>query len=250
MKPAFTVHSPETATDYTVYIDAPAGSAAAEPSTAMLFMDGDDQFPAALGAYRAARRFDDIPPLMLVGLGYGASYSRPANKRGRDYTPTFHSDEPASGGAELFCHFLTDTLWPELARRYSLRNDQRGVAGHSLGSLLALYALWREPSFFTHCLASAPSIWWDDRSLLKVIADRHAKNPRLSAQLYLSVGENDSASMTGDLTLLEQQLRTAPFEGLKVTSRRFPRRNHFNVLPDAFQNGLVSLFGKSGSRGH
>jgi hypothetical protein len=37
--------------------------------------------------------------------------------------------------------------------------------------------------------------------------------------------------MTGDLRLLEQPLAAAPFSGLTVYSQRFPRLNHFNVLP-------------------
>ena len=138
--------------------------------------------------------------------------------------------------------FLIETLWPELARRYPLSATQRGLAGHSLGSLLALYALIREPLFFTHVLASAPSIWWDDRSILRLTAARHAHNAILPAKLFLSVGEEDTSSMTGDLTRLEQQLAAQRFAQLQVTSRRFPRRNHFNVINDAFLAGLIALF--------
>jgi predicted alpha/beta superfamily hydrolase len=245
MKPAFTLHSPETGTEYVIFIEQPAASdiRPTEPLPCVLFLDGDDQFPAAVSSYRDARKAGELPPLLLAGLGYGASYSKPANRRGRDYTPTHHDDEPSSGGAENFVRFLTTTLWPELGRRYSLSGDQRGIAGHSLGSLLALYALWREPLFFTHCLASAPSIWWDDRSILEFAARRQVQNPELPARLFLGVGEEDSSSMTGDLELLERQLTARPFNGLDWTSRRFPRRNHFNVLPDAFRKGMVTLFG-------
>ena len=106
-----------------------------------------------------------------------------------------------------------------------------------------MYALLREPIFFTHYLASAPSIWWDDRSILKLIRARHDRNPALAATLFLGVGERDTESMTGDLTLLEQQLRDHPFAQLRLISQRFPGKNHFNVLPDAFGAGLESLFG-------
>jgi predicted alpha/beta superfamily hydrolase len=205
-------------------------------------MDGDDQFSAAVDAYRAQRQAKLVPPLLIVGVGYGASYSKPGNRRGRDYTPTAHSDEPTSGGADAFLRFLHITLWPELARRFPLREDVRGIAGHSLGSLLVLHALWQEPPFFTHHLASAPSIWWDDRSILRLASERHARNADLAANLYLSVGESDTKSMTGDFSLLEKQLYDQPFNGLHVTSWRFPRRNHFNVLPDAFGAGLAALF--------
>ena len=244
MKPAFTLHSPQTGTDYAVYVEAPEGKDAAGPWPTFLFMDGDDQFSAAVAAYHAARGAGTVGPVLLIGVGYGASYARPANKRGRDYTATAHSDEPTSGGAANFTAFLTKTLWPELARRYPVDDRQRGIAGHSLGSLLVLYALWQEPLFFSHYLASAPSIWWDDRSMLKLAGQRQTHNPALNARLFLSVGEEDSASMTGDLSLLEQQLSARPFSGLDITLRRFAHKNHFNVLPDAFRAGLTSLLGR------
>lgn len=242
MKPTFNLRSPETETDYVIYIEAPAAVESPGPWPTVLFMDGDDQFSAAVEAYRTQRKANAVPPLLLVGVGYGASYAKPKNRRGRDYTPTAHTDEPTSGGANTFLSFLRLTLWPELSRRYPVHSDLRGVAGHSLGSLLALHALCEEPLFFTHCLASAPSIWWDDRSILRLISERHARNPGLAAHLFLSVGEKDSASMTSALALLEKQLADQPFAGLRITTQWFPGRNHFNVLPDAFRAGLTALF--------
>lgn len=240
--PTFTLHSPETETDYVIGIDAPPAIETSGPCPAVLFMDGDDQFSPAVNAYRQLRRTQEVPPLVLVGVGYGASYSKPANRRGRDYTPTAHTDEPTSGGADPFLQFLRATLWPELARRFSIREDVRGIAGHSLGSLLVLHALWREPLFFTHYLASAPSIWWDDRSILRLAQERRARNALLPAHLFLSVGENDTASMTGDLALLERQLADKPFQQLAITRERFPGRGHIDVLPEAFHAGLAALF--------
>ena len=243
MKPAFTLHSPETASDYSIFVSAPEITQSPGPWTAVLFMDGDDQFDAAVQSYRTQRAAQRVPALLLIGVGYGASYTKPGNHRGRDYTPTAHADEPGGGGADAFLSFLRDTLWPEMGRRYPLRDDIRGIAGHSLGSLLVLHAMWREPPFFTHYLASAPSIWWDNRSILRIAAERHARDPQLHAHLFLGVGSSDTASMTRDLTLLDQQLQERPFIGLRVTTRRFTGRNHFNVLPDAFRAGLTTLFG-------
>jgi len=243
MKPAFKILSPETGTEYSIYVEEPHGTHG--PWPVILFMDGDDQFAPAVDAYRKAREAGTVPPVLLVGVGYGASYSKPANKRGRDYTQSAHSDEPTSGGAAVFLEFVTKTLWVDLTKRYSLDEKRRGIAGHSLGSLFVLYALWQQPLFFTHYLASAPSIWWDDRNILQVAAQRHAKSAALPARLFLSVGEKDSASMTGDLALLDLQLTSKPFSGLDVTTRIFAHRTHFNVLPDAFRAGLEYLFGKS-----
>ncbi len=243
MKPAFKILSLETGTEYSIYVEEPKGTDG--PWPVILFMDGDDQFSAAVDAYRKASDAGTVPRVLLVGVGYGASYSKSANKRGRDYTQTAHSDEPTSGGAAKFMEFVTQTLWVDLTKRYSLDEKRRGIGGHSLGSLFVLYALWQQPLFFTHYLASAPSIWWDDRNILQLAAQRHAKSAALPVRLFLSVGEKDSASMTGDLALLELQLTTKPFSGLDVTTRIFALRNHFNVLPDAFRAGLEYLFEKS-----
>ena len=239
MPPAFLLPSPETGTDYRLYVETPAEPG---PWPAVAFMDGDDQFVAAIAGYVAARKAGHVPPLLLVGVGYGASYAKPANRRGRDYTPVPHSDEPSSGGGEVFLKFLTDTLWPELARRYPIDATVRGVAGHSLGSLLVLHALFRPQPFFTHFLASAPSIWWAERAMLRQVAELRAHHASLAGRLFLGVGTEDSASMTGDLALLEKQLAEQPFRGLTVVSRRFPQKNHFNVLPAAFETGLADLF--------
>jgi predicted alpha/beta superfamily hydrolase len=116
------------------------------------------------------------------------------------------------------------------------------VAGHSLGSLLVLHALFRPKPFFTHFLASAPSLWWAERAMLRQVAELRARPATLPGRLFLGVGAEDTASMTGDLALLEQQLAEHTFHGLTVVSRRFPRKDHFNVLPAAFETGLADLF--------
>lgn len=238
-KPAFKINSPETGTEYWIYAKVPSGSG---PWPAVAFMDGDDMFKAATKAYQSIPR-EQIPPLLLIGVGYGGSFGKPVNRRGRDYTPAHHSYEPSSGGANAFLKFLTDTLWPELTKRYPVDPNRRGLAGHSLGSLLVLHALFQRRPFFTHFLASAPSIWWAERAMLQQIAALRAKQTALPGRLFLSVGEKDSHSMLDDLALLEKQLANKPFNQLEIVSRCFPKKTHFNVLEIAFQEGLATLFG-------
>jgi len=91
-------------------------------------------------------------------------------------------------------------------------------------------------------LASAPSLWWDNRAPLCHAQELQRTGVALPAKLFLSVGEDDSPSMTGDLTLFEDQLAALPFPQLEIISRRFAGRDHFNVLPDAFHAGLAALF--------
>ena len=236
VKPAFKLTSPQTGTEYWIHVSVPT-SAGLWP--AVLCMDGDFVFngPVDLGPALART------PALLVGVAYGAGFGSAKNKRGRDYTPVAHADEPSSGGADAFLKFLTDTLWPELAKRYPVNPAVRGIAGHSLGSLLVLHALFQPKPFFTHHLASAPSIRWADRAILQQAAELRAKQSILPGKLFLSVGDEDTDSMTGDLKLLEQQLAAKPFAQLEIISRRFPGKDHYNVVPEAFETGLAALFG-------
>jgi predicted alpha/beta superfamily hydrolase len=241
-EPDFRLLSPETGTDYWIYVEAPDPAREPGPWPAVLFMDGDDQFEDAVNAYRTLRAADRVPPLLLVGVGYGASYSQPANRRGRDYTPAPHPDEPSSGGAQAYLKFLTRALWPELERLYPLNPVLRGIAGYSLGSLLVLHALFQSAPFFNRFLAGAPSIWWDNRAILDQAKRLRAHCPALPARLFLAAGGRDSESMLGDISLLETQLAIHPFAGLTITSERFPGRTHFTAAPDCFCSGLAFLY--------
>jgi predicted alpha/beta superfamily hydrolase len=243
-KPAFTLPSFETGTDYWIYVDAPEATQSPGPWIPVLFLDGDDQFPEAVKAYRALPAEAHVPPLLLIGVGYGASYGQAGNKRARDYTPVQAHAEKESGGAEKFLAFVTQTLWPQLESRYSLKPGVRGIGGYSLSALFVLYALFQEKAFFTHHLAGSPSIWWGDRALLQQVAALHARNPAVKGKAFVSVGEKDSPSMTGDLVLLEKQLASLAFPNLDITIQRFPKKNHFNALPLAFATGFPKLFGK------
>lgn len=242
-KPAFVSRSRQTGTDYVIYVDAPARSPRPGPMPCVLLMDGDYLFDAAAQAARALTASGTIPPTAVVGVGYGSGFGKPGNFRGRDYTPTASSDEATSGGADLFLSYLVDSLWPELAGRMSLREDARVIAGHSLGSLLVLHALFQATPFFTRALASAPSIWWDDRSILGLVSRLRDKKDSLEGRLYLGVGAEDTPSMTGDLALLEKQLKERPFKGLSVVSETFPGRDHYDAAPYTMSGGLASLLG-------
>jgi hypothetical protein len=212
----------------------------------VILVDGDYFFDPAVAAYAALRSAGQGPPLLLAAVGYGKAFGDPANRRGRDYTPTRTALEPSSGGANAFLAHLTGPLWAELAGRYPLQMGVRTIAGHSLGGLFALAAVFQPRPFFSQALVGAPSLWWGRRGFLRLVAKLRDQQANLPVRLFLGVGEDETPSMLGDLTLFERQLAKRPFAGLEVTSRRFPERTHYNVLPDLFRAGLSTLFGPAG----
>jgi predicted alpha/beta superfamily hydrolase len=239
-KAAFTSHSKETGTSYKIYVDEPKSKG---PHPVVFLTDGDFFFDAGVHAGRTLAEEGKIPPTVMVGVGYGASFGEPGNYRGRDYTPTASGEEPLSGGGDKFLAYLTGTLWKEIAAKYSVKSTKRVIAGHSLGSLLVLHALFQKEPFFDLALASAPSIWWANRSILGLAAKLRDRQAALDASLYLGVGEDDSPSMLGDLGLLEKQLKDRPFKGLNVTSATFAGLDHYDSAGPILKAGLAVLLG-------
>jgi predicted alpha/beta superfamily hydrolase len=239
--PAFSSRSEAPGTRYAVYVDAPASGTG--PWPVVLVTDGDVFFDPAVEASRALEKAGAIPPLLVVGVGYGAFFGQPGNHRGRDYTPTASAEEPSSGGADAFLSYLEGTLWGELRDRYPVDEATRAIAGHSLGSLLVLHALFQDRPFFNRALASAPSVWWDNRSILRLIGALRDRRAALEGRLYLGVGAEDTPSMTADMGLLAAQLSDRPFGGLRVLSETLPGRDHFDVAPHTLAAGLAFLFG-------
>lgn len=218
------------------------GGATDVPSAEVLLVtDADHQFGNVEATYAALRQAGEIRPLLLVGVGYGGSFRSPLNRRMRDYTPAQLADEPGTGGAEAFLTWINQQLRPWLRER-GLGGGPWGVTGHSLGALWGLYAFFHDEGGFGACLASAPSVWFGDRVLLRRLAGIREARGSWPGRLVLSIGTEDSPSMLGDLALLESQLAERPFAGLEIISQRFPGYNHYDVGTVAMEAGLRALY--------
>jgi predicted alpha/beta superfamily hydrolase len=227
-------------TDYHLTIHAPESGG---PHPLLLVTDGDDLLAPMVAAAQELVAAHRIPPLILAGIGYGGSFRSPRNRRGRDYTPTKLAGEPMeNGGAAAFLASLRSDVLPRLMADYPVDRHNLGVAGHSLGSLFGLFALFQPEPLFQRFLLSSPSIWWDDRSVLRIAAELRARQSQLPARVFLSVGEDDTPSMTGDLALLEDQLAATRWQALDYAVQRFPEHDHITVIPAAYRAGLEWLY--------
>ena len=167
----------------------------------LVLTDGNGTFAPGAGA--AALNALAGRGVLVVGVGYPTD-DVPAQfqLRNRDLTsptPLDAIERPPGapppkadewGGSEQFYHFLTDELRPALAARYPVDATRQTLYGHSLGGLFTLGVLFRHPEAFQRYVASSPSIWWNDRVLLRGEAGFAARvrARAVAPRVWLSVG--------------------------------------------------------------
>jgi predicted alpha/beta superfamily hydrolase len=138
-----------------------------------------------------------IDPPIMVGI-----YNTGEN-RVHEYTPTrgeFGDPAPdgrrprSRGQLRGYARFVAQEIVPFIDARYPTRAGEgavaRAVVGSSLGGLAALYgALWH-PRVFGAAAALSPSVWWDQRAVVKFV-EALKRKPRVRLWVDTGTAEED-----------------------------------------------------------
>ena len=125
----------------------------------LVVLDGEFEDELATSVSRFYAAAGQLPNTIVVGV-------RNTN-RNRDLTPApvngfdVPPEATGAGGADAFLHFLGDELLPYIDAHYRTA-PLRVLVGHSLGGLLALYALDHRPDLFSGYLVMEPAAWWNN----------------------------------------------------------------------------------------
>src|SRR5665213_1155825 len=71
-----------------------------------------------------------------------------------------------SGGGDAFLRVLEEEVKPFVKARYNVDSTKEILFGKSLGGLIALRALFRNPAAYAAYVLSSPSIWVNNREIL------------------------------------------------------------------------------------
>jgi predicted alpha/beta superfamily hydrolase len=210
----------------------------------------------------------ELPRMVVVGIGYPATTDAKDIRllRFRDFCPTaareFLEDMRAqlppgevpeatnAGGAAAFLAFINDELKPLVEARHRIDTADQTHAGMSLGGLFALYALFAAPGSFQRVVALSPSIWWDNRQILKAEADFAKDAKDLPVNLYLSIGALEEAAhpvakMVSNLYEMDAALRGRKYPNLRLAMDVFPAETHNSVYAASLTRGLRTVFGRA-----
>jgi predicted alpha/beta superfamily hydrolase len=134
----------------------------------------------------------EVTPLIIVGI-YNTGKSRI-----HEYTP---SKAPKLGGgrADRYAKFLMQEVMPFIQREYRILSDSRltGIGGSSLGGLLSLYLGLKMPQTLGRVAALSPSVWWNQRMILRFAAAMAPVQPRPS--IWLDIGTKEGPRIVPDV---------------------------------------------------
>ena len=216
----------------------------------LYLLDGESHFTSVAGLvqqFSEANGNTLCPEMIVVGI--------PNTNRQRDLTPT-HSGVNTSGGGEIFTSFIEKELIPHIDSLYPTA-PYRIFVGHSLGGLLVVNALLHHSQLFNAYLAIDPSMWWDNRTILKQ-ADTLLTRERFKGRtLYLAVAntlppELDTTTVRKDsgentnhirsILLLADRLKKANGNGLRWDYKYYSEETHSSVPLISEYDGLRFIF--------
>ncbi len=163
-----------------------------------------------------------IQPLVIVGI-YNTG-----RQRVNEYTPT--RDRKLGGGkADKYGRLLVEELQPFIESRYRIAQSpaNKGLGGSSLGGLLTIYLGMQYPQVFGKLAVLSPSVWWNQRAILKSVA--RAKLPQQRPRIWLDVGTNEGGARTVENV-------TSLRDALVQKGWQENRDLHFEIFPGAQHN--------------
>ena len=134
----------------------------------LYLLDGYSFFHSVTGMVQYLSAIGKMPEMIVVAIVN--------TDRIRDLTPT-HSTSWSdgeqdtvyfrnAGGGQKFISFIQQELIPYMDAQYNTE-PYRIFVGHSLGGLMVVNTLVNNPELFNAYVAIDPSIWWDNRSIMK-----------------------------------------------------------------------------------
>jgi uncharacterized protein len=236
------IHSKVLNEDRTIWVRMPAGAQGKKDRYAVAYVTDASQninhFGSSIDFIANANL---MPPLIVVAIAN--------TDRVRDLTPTRADVKdpdgsvesyPTSGGADKFLDFIQTELVPEIDKRFSTQ-PFRIIVGHSLGGSFAIHALMNRPQLFQACIATSPSLWWDDFYTLRQAQQFFPKQKEFHKTLFFALA-NEGGPMGEGFDALRRVFTAARPAGFVVESARYDDELHRSTELRGHYAGLRTIF--------
>jgi predicted alpha/beta superfamily hydrolase len=167
-------------------------------------------------------------------IGLGITHLEPFHlARRRDFIPPSENTKNDSnfGNADIFYRILIEELLPLIKNRYSYTFKSTSLVGHSLGGAFAVYAFLRPNSPFQFITAFSPSLWVQNKSLLRDFEQLDSGSTN-TVSLTISYGGLELFNkIRKNAVKLERLVKTQQIRHISI--EKIPRKFHNNYLKKA-----------------
>ena len=244
-----------------------------KPLPVVYITDANSMLGTACEAVNNMMLGGEIPPVLLVGVGYpvGDKFDDFLRLRTRDFSPTldkvqaastarFADLEPAAiecGGALKFTQFLTTELRAFVASKYNIGADATFV-GNSMGGLFGTYVLFNKPSAFQRYVLGSPWYYWDYPVSFEYERSYADNNDDLEAIVYMAAGEDEhviypglpepiaghfkNAKTSNYARKMFERLQSRDYPNLRFTGKILEGETHFTIVGGLISKGLRTVF--------
>src|SRR3954454_22565800 len=139
-----------------------------------------------------------IEPLIIVGI-YNTG-----EQRLHEYTPNV--DAKLGGGkADLYGRMIVEEVKPFIEKTYRTLAgaENTGMGGSSLGGLVTLHLGLKYPNVFGKLAVLSPSVWWDNKFILRKMERLRAKPP---LKIWLDMGTAEGGISLEDTEMLRDAM--------------------------------------------
>ena len=122
-----------------------------------------------------------------------------------EYSP-WNNPQYGGGQGDLYVDFLVQTLKPYIDSNYRTlpTRENTGIAGSSMGALIATYAALREPGVFGKVGVFSPAYWFAATPLFQYVRT-HPANP--NTRFYFVSGTTESTTMVPQMAAMRDSLQ-------------------------------------------
>jgi predicted alpha/beta superfamily hydrolase len=218
----------------------------------LYLLDGDAHFHSVTGLVQILSTGVNgtfvLPEMIVIAI--------PNTNRTRDMTPTHTDRDPngkpqpglaTSGGMANFLTFIESELIPRVEQTYRTA-PYRVFVGHSLGGITTINALYTKPTTFNAYVAIDPSLWWDNRVLLKQAREKFSRPGLAGRTLFvgqantIQPGDTSVNVHYNSIVQFNSIVETFNTSGLRYAYKFYPNDSHGSVPMIAEYDALRFIF--------
>jgi len=233
-------------TEYKIYVQLPKSyrDSTSKIYPVMYMLDANNVFGMAVEITTFLQFSEEVPEIILVGIGYGVGIGEPGNNRVHDFLPTVVPERNGSGGGLAFLEVISNEIIPFVEGKFRIEGSNRGLWGGSAGGLLALTALFQKPELFKKYIINSP-VFYSDAIQFNYEQSYAAMHTNLSADIFTCVGALESEEkLIKPLQQLVEKLEQRNYKNLKILYKVLDGEGHTSGVGRAFSDGVRFVYKK------